>query len=595
MIPSRRLGGSLRVLILPWLAACGPSDPPPPPEERPVEVEALGFDEVAAAAGLTFEHHNGAAGEYLYPEMMGSGLALFDYDRDGDLDLYLVTGGPLDGSEGDVRDRLFRNDLLSKGTEQGSLSFTEVTTLSGIHATGYGMGVTVLDADRDGWPDLYLTQLGANQLWRNLGPGADGTVRFEEIGAASGSDLEGWSVPAAVLDLGKDGWPDLFVGQYVEYRPGADPDCRDEIGNRNYCGPLSFPAVPDRLLRNLGPGADGLPRFEEIAAPAGLTTTYGRTLGALAADFDDDGHDDLYVANDGTPNQLWMGLGGDPPRFENRAVLAGVAVNGLGLPEASMGLASADFDDDGDFDLLVTHLDKETNTLYRNDGGALFTDRSDPSGLGPPSLPFTAFGVNFFDLENDGDLDTFTANGAVKVIKELALAGDPFPLHQPNQVFENLGTGTFRDLSAELGAPLALSEVSRGTALGDLDNDGDTDLVILNNGGPVRLLLNRRADGQPWIGAHLLDEREGDAQGARATLQLPDGRTLTRRVDVASSYASSNDPRLHFGLASDAEPPTTVRLEVRWADGHRETFENLAIRTWHTLRRGQGLAKETSP
>jgi len=602
-----------------------------PPQETAGEVATaeLLFRDVAAEVGLDFVHQNGMGGAFYYPEMMGAGAALFDYDRDGDLDIYLVQGHPLgpgglpasgrgSPSPDGPSDRLFRNEL-----ENGRLTFTDVTAESALAARGYGMGVTVFDADNDGWPDLYLTNLGRNQLWRNRGKDGQGRVTFEDITHASGSGVDGWSVPATVLDIDRDGRLDLFVGQYLQYDLATDPPCRDELGVRNYCGPLSFRALPDRLLWNRGPGPDGVVRFLDISQRAGIKAEFGRALGTLAADFNGDGWSDLYVANDGTANQLWMHRGAvatagplfDGPLFENRAVLAGAAVNGLGTAEASMGLAAGDLDGDGDEDLLVTHLRRETNTLYLNDGSGQFTDVSAPSGLGPPSLPMTSFGVGWLDLENDGDLDLLTVNGAVKVIKTLALAGDPFPLHQANQLFRNRGDGTFEEIGEDLGPAFALSEVSRGAAFGDLDNDGDTDVVILNNNGPVRLLENRVGQDSSWLGLRLFLAGGGDALGARAGLvptannqtvnnQAVNNRAASgpgeaagetvqwRRVATAGSYGSSNDPRLLFGLGTDKGRKT---VQVEWPDGRREVFDQLTIRTWQTLVEGRGERLEDTP
>ena len=585
-----RLWGFWPALLV-HLACSSPPSPAPPEStaEDSTEPARQLFEESAQSSGLHFVHQNGLDGSYRYPEMMGAGLALFDYDRDGDLDLYLTQGHRLPSDGSPPGGRLFRNDL-----EQGELHFTDVTEESGLKAHGYGMGATVFDVDRDGWPDLYLTNLGPNQLWRNLGGEAEGggVVTFQDITESSATGIDGWSVPAAVLDVDRDGWLDLYIGQYVAYDVASEPTCQDEVGARNYCGPLSFRALPDRLLRNGGPGRP----FEDVSEKAGIESEFGRTLGAIATDLDGDGWDDVYVGNDGTPNQLWIHRGskeGPGPWFENRAVLAGAAVSGQGLPEASMGIASADFDDDGDEDLLVTHLRKETNTLYANDGRGHFLDRSNPSGLGPPSLPKTAFGVGWFDIENDGDLDVFVANGAVKVIKSLALAGDPFPLHQPNQLFENRGDGTYVDISDDLGSALAHSEVSRGAAFGDLDNDGDTDVVLLNNGGLVRLLRNMTGQDRSWLGLRLLEAHGGGPSlGALATLRRKNGTMATRRASTAGSYASSNDPRPLFGLGDDLEPQM---VQVRWPDGRGELFHDLTVRTWHDLVQGQGQPSEDSP
>ena len=294
------------------------------------------------------------------------------------------------------------------------------------------------------------------------------------------------------------------------------------------------------------------------------------------------------------PNQLWINQGGGvAPKarkrstFENRALLAGTAVSGQGHPEASMGVAAADFDGDGDEDLFVAHLTRETNTVYVNDGGGSFEDRSAASGLGAPSLSMTGFGTGWLDFDNDGWLDQLTVNGAVKVIKTQALAGDPLPLHQRNQLFRNLGDGSFEDVTEHAGKALALSEVSRGAAFGDVDNDGDTDVVIVNNSGPARLLLNQMGQDRRWLGLRLVG-RKRDMLGARAGVVRPGG-TLWRRVGSTASYASSSDPRLLFGLGDETG---ITKIVVHWPDGRSEQWGPEAVRidAYTTLRKGSGRA-----
>ena len=613
-LPRALLSGALGFVVL--LSGCGPtpeepattgepvaetgpsSSAEPSSSTEPASSSEPWFLELGADAGLDFVHFNGMDGRLLYSEMMGSGAALFDADNDGNLDAYLVQGAVLDGGDYDSatfppaesrrppRDRLF----LNEGDDGSGLRFRDATDASGLAATGYGMGVVAFDADGDGWTDLYVTNSGRNQLWRNRSTA--GEPRFEDVSQASGTDLDTWSVPAVPFDFDRDGRLDLFVGNYVNYRPSADKPCTDELGQPNYCGPLAYAPVADRLLHNLGPGPDGVPRFADVTRRAGLdAASPGACLGAIAADLDGDGWTDLYVANDGTPNHLWLNQGpGDDGQviFREAAVLAGAAVSGQGHPEASMGLASADLDDDGDLDLFVTHLTKETNTLYLNDGQGFFSDRSDRSGLGAPSLPSTGFGTAFFDLENDGWLDVFVANGAVKIVKSQALAGDPHPLHQPNQLFRHRGeSGTPRYEAVEGGPALAHSEVSRGVAMGDVDSDGDTDLLLSNNGGPARLLLNRRGADAAWIGLRLLETAEDsgathDSHGAR--LRVVGSPDRWRRVDVAASYASSHDPRVLVGLGDRTAGPQTV--EVHWPNGSREQWTDLSPGRYHTLVRG---------
>ncbi|MEM7354363.1 MAG: CRTAC1 family protein, partial [Acidobacteriota bacterium] len=452
---------------------------------------------------------------------------------------------------------------------------------------GYGMGVTAADFDNDGWLDLYLTNLSGNQMWRNLG-GVTGAPTFEDVTETSESGSSRWSVPAVAFDYDRDGWLDLFVGHYLDYSAGSNKRCTDELGVPNYCGPLAFAPLPDLLLRNRGDGT-----FEDFSREAGIDGEFGGCLGAVAADFDADGWLDLYVANDGLPNQLWINRGGrGESGFENRALLAGAAVSGQGHPEASMGVAVADFDADGDEDLFLTHLNRETNTLYLNDGRGLFGDRSAPSGLGAPSYSKTGFGTGWLDYDNDGWLDVLTVNGAVKVIKTLSLAGDPLPLHQTNQLFRNLGDSSkFEDVSQTAGSVFALSEVSRGAAFGDIDNDGDTDVVINNNSGPVRLLINQVGQDRSWLGLRLVDAAgRHDRLGALAGVVGSDGTTRWRRAGATASYASSSDPRLLFGLGDGAEPIT--RIIVHWPDGSSEQWsaEEIAVGSYTTLRQGSGTA-----
>ncbi|MEM1207452.1 MAG: VCBS repeat-containing protein, partial [Acidobacteriota bacterium] len=533
----RRPSAAALAIVLALLAACGPEpggeapaqgpDPGSPSAETATQApgadppdgapfDAVPFTEGAAAAGLDFVHFNGMSGGYYFSEMMGSGAALFDADGDGDLDVYLVQGsmlgdGDLDGAtfpprplDRPPRDRLYRNDLEAGAEGEPGLRFSDVTDDAGLDVLDYGMGVAAADFDNDGRVDLYVTAAGTNRHLRNVGEG--GSIAFEDVT----DDVTGigrWSVPAAVLDFDRDGWLDLYVGNYVDYSVANDKSCTDELGQPNYCGPLAYAPEPDTLLRNRGDGT-----FEDWSGRAGILREYGGCLGAVAADFDQDGWIDVYVANDGTPNQLWMNNGDGT--FENRALLAGSAVNAQGHAEASMGVAVADVDGDGDQDLFLTHLTRETNTFYANSGDASFVDRSAESGLGAPSFDRTAFGVGWIDVENDGLLDLLVVNGAVKVIKPLALAGDPYPLHQPNQLFRNVGGGRFEDASAGAGAAFDPSEVSRGAAFGDLDDDGDLDVVVTNNAGPVRLLRNLLGQDRPWLGLRLLDASGRDAHGA---------------------------------------------------------------------------------
>jgi hypothetical protein len=388
------------------------------------------FEDRAAELGLDWVHWNGMTGEYYFPEMTGQGCAFLDYDGDGDLDVYLVEGALLAGDSmdealvpyaggGTPRGRLFRNDAGPgrPDREGGTLvpRFVDVTDDSGLAATGSGRGVATGDYDGDGRVDLYLTNYGPNQLWRNRG---DGT--FEDVTAEAGVGTDGWSTSASFLDYDRDGRLDLYVANYVEFDVAENPTCYTGGGRRDYCGPSDFPPVTDRLYRNRGPGPGGV-TFEDVSGPAGIAAAKGPGLGVVAADFDGDGWTDLFVANDGAVNFLWRnrGRGEDGAvHYSDEALLSGVALNRAGKAEASMGVDAGDFDGDGDLDLFMTHLMGETNTLYVNDGTGLFEDRTLETGLGAPSFPLTSFGTAWLDYDNDGRLDLFVASGAVRILEE---------------------------------------------------------------------------------------------------------------------------------------------------------------------------------
>lgn len=569
------------------IAGCGQSGAP---VDQGADETVAGdlFRDVASEVGLRFHHFNGSSGDYDMVEILGAGAALFDCDGDGDLDIYLVQGAMLrpgktvDEANFPLRhpappsDRLFHSELA----ETGELRFTDITVASGIAdlATRYGMGVTAADYDGDGSVDLYLTNFGSNQLLRNRGD-----CMFEEVTAEAGVEDDGWSVPAVFFDYDLDGDLDLFVGNYVEFDFARLPICRDLTGAQDYCGPKVFPPQPDRLFENRGD------TFEEVTARAGLTGGFGPALGAVAADFNGDGLPDLYVANDAKPNNLWMNRGDGT--FEDQALLAGVAVNRDGSPEGSMGVDAGDFDADGDLDLFLTHLTDETNTLYRNDGSSLFEDHSAVTGLGIPSLPYTGFGTAWFDYDNDGWLDLLAVNGAVTKILSLAREGDPYPLHQPNQLFRNVG-GHFTEITAEAGAVFELSEVSRGAAFGDVDDDGGVDVLITNNNGIARLLLNRVGGRRPWLGVRLLTtDRSRDAVGAMAAVLRDGVPTLWRRVRPEGSYAVANDPRIVFGLGDE---PRHEGVRVVWPDGTVEDFPVSGGRRYVTLAQGEGRPTRAS-
>ena len=549
------------------------------------------FIDAAEAAGIDFVHFNGMSGEFYFSEMVGPGAALLDIDNDGDLDAYLVQGQMLGPGKTladatappqaplPLTDRLYRNDLATADNGAGTLRFTDVTVTSGLDVRSYGMGVATGDFDNDGWVDIYRTRLGPNQLFRN---NRDGT--FTDVTDETGTGDPAWSLSASFVDFDRDGWLDLFVANYVDHHVGDGRTCFRRTGEKDYCGPQRFAAVPDRLYRNRGDGT-----FADVTAEALAGGEYGSALGVVTADLDGNGWPDIYVANDGMPNQLWLNRGDG--RFTNGALLAGAAVNRNGIAEASMGIDAGDFDADGDEDLFMTHIVTETNTLYVNDGSGLFEDRTARAGLGPPSLPFTGFGTAWFDADNDGWLDLLIANGEVKAVETLARRGDPFPLHQTNQLFRNLGGRRFEEVTDRAGPVFALSEVSRAASFGDVDNDGDVDVLLTNNNGPARLLINRVGQSNHWIGLRLAGgPGPRDMLGARVAVLRSGGRpALWRRARTDGSYASANDPRVVVGLGGSAE---LDRVRVVWPGGRVEEWTNVDADRWTTLIEGTGRSLE---
>ncbi len=452
-IPAPGLG---RLLVTGVLAVCALCQSLAGADRSPI------FREVAQEVGLDFRHFIGATGEYFLPEIMGSGVGLFDYDSDGDLDVYFLQGSMLDKTkamseslfpfpgEAPPRNRLFRNDL----NEKGQLHFTDVTGEAGVGHEGYGMGISVGDYNNDGHLDFYVTNFGPNVLYRNNGGGT-----FADVTREAGVDDPRFSASAAFLDYDSDGDLDLFLTNYVSFTVKGNRQCKG--ARRDYCSPNAYEPLPDRVFRNEGDG-----KFTDVTEEVGLGTAFGAGLGVIALDFNFDDRLDIYVANDGTPNQLWVNHGDGT--FEDLGLISGTAFNIDGVAEAGMGVTAADFDGDGDEDIFVTHNKEETNTLYLNGRKAGFSDATYRFGLANPSAPFTGFGTLWFDYDQDGWLDLFVANGAV-VIDTVEPPHLSYPYAQKNQLFRNQGTGRYREIGADIAGPgLDLVEVSRGAAFGDI-------------------------------------------------------------------------------------------------------------------------------
>jgi hypothetical protein len=530
------------------------------------------FVEAAAESGLVFEHDNGATGRFYLPEIMGSGVALFDYDNDGDLDVFLVQGKPIEGPPRHGGCRLFRNDTGS-GDKNRALHFVDVTERAGVGLEAVGMGAAVGDVDNDGFSDLYVTTFGPNVLFHNNG---DGT--FSDITRAAGVADPRWSTSAAFLDYDRDGDLDLFVAAYVAFTTGSHKDCTDPVGDPDYCAPASYRPVPAKLFRN-----DGQGRFDDVSDAAGITRAYGNGLGVSVGDYDGDGWLDLYVANDATPNQLWINTGRGT--FEDRGMISGTALNAGGRPEGSMGIASGDADEDGDEDLFITNLIGESHAFYRNDGGGNFDDDRTAAGFAAATAPMTGFGADWFDYDNDGRLDLFVTNGSVNVLERQR--GQPRPFLQPALLFHSEGA-RWSDVSAAAGDAVTTPEVGRGAAFGDLDNDGRTDVVVTTNGGRPRVLLNRTMGGH-WLTVSLeAPGKAGLLAGARVGVDVGD-RVLWRRARADGSYLSSSDPRVHVGLGTSIH---VKRLIVEWTDGVRESFDGIEADQPVRLRRGTGTTDQ---
>jgi hypothetical protein len=537
------------------------------------------FREIAHESGLVFEHFIGASGDYYLPEIMGPGAALIDYDGDGDLDVYLTQGTMLDPDVPDesatfprasgqpIGDRLFRNDLKKDGAPK----FVDVSAAAGVDRVGYGMGVATGDIDNDGDSDLYVTRYGSNVLYRNNGNGT-----FSDVTAASRADDVRWSTSAAFIDYDRDGDLDLYVANYVNFTLATHRRCLKATGEDDYCTPENYKPVSDRLFQNDGNGV-----FEDVSDTSGIQAAAGPALGVTAADFDRDGWPDLYVANDMSGNFLWLNQ--HDGTFVDAGLISGAAYNQAGRPEASMGVTAGDFDGDGDDDLFMTHLNRQSNTLYINDGHGQFADRTDRYGLGLPSIAETGFGTAWFDVDNDGFLDLFSANGAV-MIEYSQAATSSFPYAQRNQLFVH--GKRFTDVTADAGDAMALIEVSRAAAFGDIDNDGDTDIVVTNCNGPVRLLLNEVGQNQPWLSLQLQGKTSNADGTGSAVALLAKGRPLAwRRAHTDGSYLSASDGRVHFGLGELGKPDAIL---VEWSAGVREQFTLPEANTRVTLVEGEG-------
>jgi hypothetical protein len=532
------------------------------------------FRDVAVSAGLDFTHVSGASDQKFLPEILGSGGLFFDFDDDGWLDIFLVDGGSFaDPTVAQrARHRLFRN--------RGNGTFEDATAASGIRHREYGMGACAGDYDNDGLIDLYVTNVGPNVLYRNMGHG-----RFSEVPNAGGADSALWSTSCAFLDIDRDGDLDLFVTNYVDTTGRKNEFC----GNagpppiRDYCHPLIYPPSRSILYRNTGPssrGAGAGKGFEDISTQSGVAAASGNGLGVAVTDIDDDGWPDVFVANDATPNFLFHNNGDGT--FTEMASLAGVAVAADGKARAGMGTAFADFSGNGRPGLIVTNHETEMHSLFLNVDGRLFSDVSVRSGIGPATRAYVGFGVVFFDYDNDTRLDVAIANGNVMANAPQVRAGAKYA--QRNLLLRNTG-GRFQDMKEQAGTGFSPEMVSRALAAGDIDNDGDLDLLITNNNGRPNLLLNEGGTANAILVRTTGTKSNRGGIGTRLTL-VSAGHRQVRDVQSGSSYLAQNDLRAHFGLGQSTR---AERLEIRWPGGATEVVENLPANHVITVREGRGV------
>ena len=548
----------LAVALSATLIGCGDpaapiAQPTPPPASGPAW-----FEEVAQPSGVDFTWTSGHQEEFLMPEIIGGGVALLDIDGDGLLDIYFVQGGRL-GSDPDTADsgnRMYRNT--------GDWSFEDVTESSGTGDTGYGQGVATGDIDNDGDTDIYVTNVGPNTLLLN-----DGTGTFTDISSQAGVAHPGWGASTSFLDINADGLLDLYVTNYVNWTVNTELDCFSPTG-QDYCSPKNYnaPAL-DVLYLNQGGGT-----FRDVTDRAGISSAAGNGLGIACVDFDLDGAVDIFIANDGTQDQLWHNRGNGT--FEDIGLLAGCALDNEGKAKAGMGVAVSDTDDDGDVDLLVCNLTGESDSYFRNEG-TYFVDNTSSIGLKSTTKPFTRFGIAWMDFDNDGFLDLYEANG--RVLRSAVTEGvDPYA--QENLLLIGSGSGRFREVLPRGGVETARSFTSRGAAFGDLDNDGGVDIVVVNRDAPAAILRNTTNTDGHWVRFRVLDANGRDALGATITAQIGE-RRLTRPVLTGYSYLAANDPRVHMGLG---DVGTVDALTIQWPDGSVETLGPFAADAEHVVR-----------
>jgi hypothetical protein len=517
------------------------------------------FQDIADRAGVHFVTENCPTPEKHQPETMPAGVALFDYDGDGLLDIYLVNGAEMPSlvkTGPKYYNRLFHNN--------GDGTFTDVTERAGVAGAGYGMAVAVGDYDNDGWPDLFLANVNGNQLFHNNGDGTftDVTARAGLSGALH-NGRKMWSISAGWFDYNNDGLLDLFVSNYCEWDPRHEPACMG-LNGRGYCHPGSYAPLPNTLYRNNGDGT-----FTDVSEETGIAAIEGKGMGVAFADYDGDGFMDIFVANDNSPNLLFHNLGGK--RFEEVALQAGVAYNEDGVALGGMGTVFRDLNNNGLPDIWHTAIENETFPLFLNRGGGQFENATQTSGLARITRMMSGWSNGAADLDNDGWKDLFVARG--NVMDNIDQISRHFHYAEPNAVFRNLGNGQFADVSATAGADFLRPAPYRGLAYGDLDNDGRIDLVVTALGGPVRVFRNVTETHNHWILLKLVGTKSNRMGiGAQIRITTDDGRRQYDEATTSTGYAASSDPRVHFGLGTSR---TVREIEIRWPSGTRQLLHDV--------------------
>src|SRR4051812_4414894 len=526
------------------------------------------FTDVTDKAGIHFKHNSGAFGKKYLPETLGPGCAFLDYDSDGWQDILLVNSTNWPEHKG-------AKTYLALYHNNKDGTFTDVTGAAGLTVEMYGLGVSVADYDNDGFDDIYITCVGPNHLFRNLGNG-----KFADVSAKAGVGDPGFSTSAAWFDYDKDGKLDLFVCNYVEWSPETDKFCTLDGKNKSYCTPQSYKGQSATLYHNRGNGT-----FENVTQKAGLNDPSGKSLGVAIFDYNSDGWPDLFVADDTEPNKLYKNNGNGT--FTDEALTAGVAFSEAGTARAGMGVDTADYDGSGREGIVIGNFTNESMALYRNDGTGLFTDEAGASGIGKMSAQSLTFATFFFDYDLDGLPDIFAANGHVS--DDIAVVQPQVKYAQPPHLFHNKGKKKFEEVSGRLGKAMQRAIVGRGAAYGDIDNDGDLDLLVMANNGAARLLRNENGNQNDLLRVKTVGTKSNrDGIGAKVTLKTPAGAKEMSVVKTGSSYLSQSELPLTFGLGKP-EDGKTVSLEIVWPSGQKDKIADVKANQFITVKEGKGI------